>query len=43
VEHQALETVAQVADILQGKVPRGAVNAQQAYRWQQAFGVRRAA
>ncbi len=43
VEHQAMETVAQVADIMQGKVPQGAVNAQQAYRWQQAFGVRRAA
>jgi len=43
VEHQAMETVAQVADILQGKLPRGAVNAQQAYRWQQAFGVRQAA
>jgi D-3-phosphoglycerate dehydrogenase len=38
VEHQALETVAQVADILQGRVPQGAVNAAQAHRWQQAFG-----
>lgn len=43
IEHQAMETVAQVADILQGKVPQGAVNAQQAQRWQQAFGVRQAA
>ncbi len=28
IEHQSLETVAQAAQILQGKVPRGAVNAQ---------------
>ncbi|MDB5874349.1 MAG: D-isomer specific 2-hydroxyacid dehydrogenase, NAD-binding protein [Ramlibacter sp.] len=33
VEHQAMETVAQVADIMQGRVPKGAVNAQQATRW----------
>ena len=31
-EHQALETVAQVADILQGRAPKGAVNADQATR-----------
>lgn len=36
IEHQALETVAQVAEIIQGRVPKGAVNAPQAYRWQQA-------
>jgi D-3-phosphoglycerate dehydrogenase len=41
IEHQAMETVAQVAELLQGRVPRGAVNAPQAYRWQQAFGVPR--
>ena len=31
-EHQALETVAQVAGILQGNVPKGAVNAERATR-----------
>ena len=36
IEHQALETVAQVEALLQGRVPKGAVNAQQATRWQQA-------
>jgi D-3-phosphoglycerate dehydrogenase len=36
VEHQALETVAQVAELLQGRAPQGAVNAQQATRWRQA-------
>ena len=28
IEHQALETVAQVAEIIQGRAPKGAVNAQ---------------
>ncbi len=37
VEHQAMETVAQVAELLQGRAPKGAVNAPDAYRWQQAF------
>jgi D-3-phosphoglycerate dehydrogenase len=32
IEHQALETVAQVAEILQGRAPKGAVNAAQATR-----------
>jgi D-3-phosphoglycerate dehydrogenase len=32
VEHQALETVAQVAEILKGRVPKGAVNADKATR-----------
>jgi D-3-phosphoglycerate dehydrogenase len=32
VEGQALETVAQVADILQGRAPAGAVNAEHAHR-----------
>ena len=32
IEHQALETVAQAADILQGRAPKGAVNAAQAAR-----------
>ncbi|MEO7854583.1 MAG: hydroxyacid dehydrogenase, partial [Rubrivivax sp.] len=32
IEHQALETVAQVAEILQGRAPAGAVNAQHAQR-----------
>jgi D-3-phosphoglycerate dehydrogenase / 2-oxoglutarate reductase len=36
VEHQAMETVAQVAELLQGRVPQGAVNAAQATRWLQA-------
>jgi D-3-phosphoglycerate dehydrogenase len=36
VEHQALETVAQVAELLQGRAPRGAVNAAEARRWRQA-------
>lgn len=36
VEHQAMETVAQTAELLQGRVPRGAVNAGQATRWLQA-------
>jgi D-3-phosphoglycerate dehydrogenase len=39
VEHQAMETVAQLAEIFQGRAPRGAVNAAKAYRWQQAFRV----
>lgn len=39
IEFQALETVAQVTEIMQGRAPKGAVNAQQAHRWQQAFGV----
>lgn len=32
IEHQALETVAQAAEILQGRAPKGAVNAAQASR-----------
>ena len=32
IEHQALETVAQAAEILQGRAPKGAVNADQATR-----------
>lgn len=36
IEHQAMETVAQVAELMQGRTPKGAVNAQQAARWQQA-------
>jgi D-3-phosphoglycerate dehydrogenase len=36
IEHQAMETVAQVTELLQGRAPKGAVNAQQAWRWQQA-------
>ncbi len=32
IEHQALETVAQVADILKGKAPKGAANAERATR-----------
>ena len=33
IEHQSLETVQQVAAILQGRVPQGAVNAEHARRW----------
>jgi D-3-phosphoglycerate dehydrogenase len=40
IEHQAMETVAQVAELLRGRAPKGAVNAAQAYRWRQAFGER---
>lgn len=40
VEHQAMETVSQLVEIFQGRAPKGAVNAAEAYRWQQAFGVR---
>ncbi len=36
IEHQAMETVAQVTELLQGRAPKGAVNAPQAWRWQQA-------
>jgi len=28
IEHQSMETVAQAAEILQGRAPKGAVNAQ---------------
>ena len=40
VEHQAMETVAQLAEVFQGRAPKGAVNASEAYRWQKAFGQR---
>ena len=36
IEHQALETVAQTADILQGRIPPGAVNADAAARMRAA-------
>lgn len=39
IEHQAMETVAQVAELLQGRLPRGAVNATEARRWRQALGI----
>ncbi|WP_137860683.1 NAD(P)-dependent oxidoreductase [Variovorax sp. 3P27G3] len=39
-EHQAMETVAQLAEIFQGRAPKGAVNAAEAHRWRQAFGAR---
>jgi D-3-phosphoglycerate dehydrogenase len=32
IEHQSLETVAQVAEILKGRSPKGSVNAAQATR-----------
>jgi len=34
IEHQALETVAQLRSLLHGRVPEGAVNAERATRWQ---------
>jgi len=34
IEHQALETVAQLGALLRGEVPQGAVNASHARRWQ---------
>ncbi|APW35858.1 hydroxyacid dehydrogenase [Rhodoferax koreense] len=37
VEHQALETVAQVAELRQGRIPAGAVNAPHALRWQRSL------
>ena len=33
IEHQAMETVAQVAEIIRGRVPKGAVNAAEAFRF----------
>jgi D-3-phosphoglycerate dehydrogenase len=33
IAHQALETVVQTTDILQGRMPRGAVNPAHAQRW----------
>ncbi|PLC48227.1 hydroxyacid dehydrogenase [Pollutimonas subterranea] len=32
-EHQAMDTVSQVRDILAGKIPAGSLNAQHAWRW----------
>jgi D-3-phosphoglycerate dehydrogenase len=32
IEHQAMETVQQVSEIVQGRVPLGAVNAEHAQR-----------
>jgi D-3-phosphoglycerate dehydrogenase len=32
IEHQSLETVAQVAEILKGRAPKGAVNTERASR-----------
>ena len=42
IEHQAMETVAQVAELLAGRIPVGAVNAAQATRWQRSFGAQAA-
>jgi len=38
VEHQAMETVVQLGEIFKGRVPKGAVNAPEAFRWRKAFG-----
>ena len=37
IEHQAMETVAQLAALLQGEMPPGAVNAADAHRWRKDF------
>ena len=37
IEHQALETVAQITELIHGRVPPGAVNAAQAHRWRAAY------
>ena len=39
IEHQALETVGQVGEILAGRVPRGAVNADKATRMRKSAGL----
>ncbi|WP_137919584.1 NAD(P)-dependent oxidoreductase [Hydrogenophaga sp. 2FB] len=36
IEHQSMETVAQVRELLAGREPVGAVNAREAHRWQRA-------
>ena len=36
IEHQAMETVAQVRELIAGREPVGAVNASAAHRWQRA-------
>lgn len=38
IEHQSMETVQQVTDLVQGRVPKGAVNASRASRLQAFFG-----
>ena len=38
IEHQAMETVAQVSDLIHGRIPHGAVNAPDAARWREAVG-----
>ena len=37
IEHQALEVVQQVSDLVRGRVPAGALNAQHAQRLQAFF------
>ena len=37
IEHQAMETVAQLAALLKGELPAGAVNAADARRWRKEF------
>jgi len=36
-EHQAFDTVAQVAALVDGELPRGAVNADAAFRWRRGL------
>ena len=38
IEHQAMETVSQVRELIRGQAPKGAVNAADAFRWRDAFG-----
>jgi len=40
IEHQAMETVAQVRDLIRGRAPKGAVNEADAFRWRKAFAAR---
>jgi D-3-phosphoglycerate dehydrogenase / 2-oxoglutarate reductase len=38
IEHQAMETVSQVSDLILGRMPAGAVNAPDATRWRESVG-----
>ena len=37
IEHQAMETVTQITELMHGRVPAGAVNPRDAHRWQAAY------
>ena len=40
IEHQSLETVAQVKALLQGQIPVGVVNADHGTRWRNALSLK---